>query len=142
MPCVAYILVAAGGSRVRAYRAGKRGYSRTTATEAAFTSAALWCRRRNRRDRSNLQGHPHLHVEGVVIRAHAFFVPVQQASRFQGLNVFMHAPIVAAESVGQPETKIGPLCRELGITRQTLYWHVAPDGSLREHGTKLLGRRR
>jgi DNA invertase Pin-like site-specific DNA recombinase len=48
---------------------------------------------------------------------------------------------LAQAAIGQPETKIAPLCRELGITRQTLYRHVAPDGSLREHGTKLLGGR-
>jgi DNA invertase Pin-like site-specific DNA recombinase len=48
---------------------------------------------------------------------------------------------LAQAAMGQPETKIAPLCRELGITRQTLYRHVAPDGSLREHGAKLLGRR-
>jgi DNA invertase Pin-like site-specific DNA recombinase len=49
---------------------------------------------------------------------------------------------LAQAAMGKPETKIGPLCRELGITRQTLYRHVAPDGSLRQHGAKLLGRRR
>jgi DNA invertase Pin-like site-specific DNA recombinase len=48
---------------------------------------------------------------------------------------------LAQAAMGQPETKIGPLCRELGISRQTLYRHVAPDGTLREHGSKLLGRR-
>lgn len=48
---------------------------------------------------------------------------------------------LAQAAMGKPETKIGPLCRELGVTRQTLYRHVAPDGSLREHGAKLLGRR-
>src|SRR3954454_11503020 len=45
---------------------------------------------------------------------------------------------LAQAAMGQPETKIAPLCRELGISRQTLYRHVAPDGSLREHATKLL----
>ena len=30
------------------------------------------------------------------------------------------------------------LCRELQITRQTLYRHVGPDGTLREDGRKLL----
>ena len=43
---------------------------------------------------------------------------------------------LAQAAMGKPVTKIAPLCRELGITRQTLYRHVAPDGSLREHGTK------
>lgn len=46
---------------------------------------------------------------------------------------------LAQAAMGKPETKVGTLCRELGITRQTLYRHVAPDGSLREHGRKLLG---
>ena len=49
---------------------------------------------------------------------------------------------LAQATMGKPETKIGPLCRELGITRQTLYRHVAPDGSLRELGAKLLDQRR
>jgi DNA invertase Pin-like site-specific DNA recombinase len=48
---------------------------------------------------------------------------------------------LAQAAMGKPETKIGPLCRELGISRQTLYRHVSPDGALREHGTKLLSRR-
>jgi DNA invertase Pin-like site-specific DNA recombinase len=48
---------------------------------------------------------------------------------------------LAQAAMGKPETKIAPLCRELGISRQTLYRHVGPDGALREHGSKLLGRR-
>ena len=35
------------------------------------------------------------------------------------------------------ETNVGDLCRELGVTRQTLYWHVGPTGELREDGRKL-----
>jgi DNA invertase Pin-like site-specific DNA recombinase len=46
----------------------------------------------------------------------------------------------AMASMGQKETKVGELCAELGITRQTLYRHVGPDGSLRLDGKKLLGR--
>jgi DNA invertase Pin-like site-specific DNA recombinase len=45
---------------------------------------------------------------------------------------------LAMASLGQFETKIGPLCEELGITKQTLYRHVAPTGELREDGRKLL----
>jgi DNA invertase Pin-like site-specific DNA recombinase len=48
---------------------------------------------------------------------------------------------LAMAAMGKPETKINPLCQELGITRQTLYRHVAPDGSLRPDGQKLLGRK-
>ena len=31
-------------------------------------------------------------------------------------------------AMGQPETIVGDLCRELGITRSTLYRHVSPTG--------------
>jgi DNA invertase Pin-like site-specific DNA recombinase len=49
---------------------------------------------------------------------------------------------LAMAAMGNPETQVGELCAELGIARQTLYRHVAPDGSLREDGKKLLGSRR
>jgi hypothetical protein len=44
---------------------------------------------------------------------------------------------LAMAAMGKPETNVGDLCKELGIKRQTLYRHVAPDGSLREDGQKL-----
>ena len=47
---------------------------------------------------------------------------------------------LAMASMGQVETKIGPLCKELGVTRQTLYRHVCPKGTLRSDGEKLLAR--
>jgi DNA invertase Pin-like site-specific DNA recombinase len=45
---------------------------------------------------------------------------------------------LAMAAMGQPETRIGALCRELGVTRQTLYRHVAPNGALRPDGKRLL----
>ncbi len=45
---------------------------------------------------------------------------------------------LAMAAMGQPETKVGALCTELGITRQTLYRHVSPTGELRPDGKKLL----
>ena len=48
---------------------------------------------------------------------------------------------LAQSAMGHTETRIGRLCKELGVSRQTLYRHVAPDGSLRPHGQKLLGSR-
>jgi hypothetical protein len=45
-------------------------------------------------------------------------------------------------AVGQPETKAEELCAELGFTRQTPYRHVAPDGSLRADGQRLLERKK
>lgn len=45
---------------------------------------------------------------------------------------------LALAAMGQPETKVGDLCVELGITRQTLYRHVSPTGEIRADGQKLL----
>jgi DNA invertase Pin-like site-specific DNA recombinase len=47
---------------------------------------------------------------------------------------------LAMAAMGKPETNVGDLCTEIGITRQTLYRHVGPDGSLRPDGQKLLDR--
>jgi DNA invertase Pin-like site-specific DNA recombinase len=49
---------------------------------------------------------------------------------------------LAQAAMGQPETKVEDLCTELGVTRQTLYRHVAPDGSLRADGERLLERKK
>ena len=46
---------------------------------------------------------------------------------------------LAQAAMGQPGTKVGELCSELGITRQTLYRHMDPNGVLRTDGEKLLG---
>ena len=48
---------------------------------------------------------------------------------------------LAQAAMGQPGTKVGELCAELGITRQMLYRHVDPKGRLRPDGEKLLGRK-
>jgi DNA invertase Pin-like site-specific DNA recombinase len=49
---------------------------------------------------------------------------------------------LAMASMGKPETKVGELCAELGISRQTLYRHVDPTGNPRPDGRKLLGGKR
>jgi len=46
---------------------------------------------------------------------------------------------VARASMGRPDTVVSELCRELGVSRQTLYRHVGPDGQLREAVRKTLG---
>ena len=38
---------------------------------------------------------------------------------------------LAMASMGNPRTNVGDLCRELGITRSTLYRHVSPTGQPR-----------
>ncbi|WP_186760124.1 recombinase family protein [Arthrobacter alpinus] len=45
---------------------------------------------------------------------------------------------LAMAAMGQKETKVGDLCEELGVSRQTLYRHVSPSGELRADGKKLL----
>jgi DNA invertase Pin-like site-specific DNA recombinase len=45
---------------------------------------------------------------------------------------------LAMAAMGQPETKVRHLCNELGISRQTLYRHVSPNGDLRDDGKRLL----
>jgi len=45
---------------------------------------------------------------------------------------------LAMAAMGQKETKVADLCSELGVTRQTLYRHVAPNGTLRKDGLKVV----
>jgi len=45
---------------------------------------------------------------------------------------------LAIAAMGKPETNVGDLCRELGVTRSTLYRHVSPTGEAREIAMRLL----
>jgi DNA invertase Pin-like site-specific DNA recombinase len=69
------------------------------------------------------------------------------AARARGRNggapfKMTHAKLrLAQAAMGKPETKIADLCAELGITRQTLYRHVTPDGQIRPDGAKLLAKK-
>ena len=46
---------------------------------------------------------------------------------------------LAEASMKSRDTSVNELCKELGITRPTLYRYIAPDGELRELGKKVLG---
>ena len=48
---------------------------------------------------------------------------------------------LAQAAMGQPGTKVSDLCLEIGITRQTLYRHVSPNGSIRADGIRILEKR-
>jgi DNA invertase Pin-like site-specific DNA recombinase len=48
---------------------------------------------------------------------------------------------LAVSAMGNRKTNVKELCSLLGITRQTLYRHLGPDGSLRPDGEKLLRRK-
>ena len=49
---------------------------------------------------------------------------------------------LAQAAMGRPGTKVGELCSELDVSRQTLYRHMDPAGQLRPDGKKLLARKR
>lgn len=46
---------------------------------------------------------------------------------------------LAQAAMGKSGTVVADLCKEIGVSRQTLYRHVAPDGKLRESAAKILG---
>ena len=48
---------------------------------------------------------------------------------------------LAQAAMAARDTKVADLCQELGVTRQTLYRFVDPEGDLRADGTKLLKRK-
>ena len=45
---------------------------------------------------------------------------------------------IAMNSMQNSNTNVAELCRELAVTRQTIYRHLAPDGTLRNDGKKVL----
>jgi DNA invertase Pin-like site-specific DNA recombinase len=49
---------------------------------------------------------------------------------------------LAMAAMGKPETNVAALCKELSVSRQTLYRHVSPDGELRPDGERLLAKKR
>jgi len=81
--------------------------------------------------------------ELIVERTHAGLASARARGRIGG-RPFKMTPAklrLAQAAMGQPGTKVSELCAELGITRQTLYRHVDPNGALRPDGKKLLGRK-
>lgn len=45
---------------------------------------------------------------------------------------------LAQASMSNRDTKISEFCKEIGITRSTLYRYISPEGEIRPHGHKLL----
>jgi DNA invertase Pin-like site-specific DNA recombinase len=77
-------------------------------------------------------------------RTRAGLASARARGRKGGAPFKMTAPKVrlAMAAMAKPGTNVGDLCKELGITRQTLYRHVSPDGTLREDGHRLLNETR
>jgi len=46
---------------------------------------------------------------------------------------------LAEASMKKKDTNVSELCRELNISRQTLYRYIGPNGELRENGKQVLG---
>ena len=47
---------------------------------------------------------------------------------------------LAQAAMQNRDTSVGELCKELGITRPTLYRYVGPNGELREFGNRVLAK--
>lgn len=45
---------------------------------------------------------------------------------------------LAQAAMSNKDTVVSELCKELGVTRATLYRYVAPDGALRAHAEAIL----
>jgi len=78
--------------------------------------------------------------ELIVERTRAGLASARARGRVGGRKPKMTAAKLrlAMAGMGKRETNVGALCEELGITRQTLYRHVAPNGTLRADGKKAL----
>jgi DNA invertase Pin-like site-specific DNA recombinase len=78
--------------------------------------------------------------ELIVERTRAGLASARARGRIGGRPFKMTAAklCLAQAAMSQQETSVGALCAELGITRQTLYRHVDPQGRLRPDGEKLL----
>ena len=80
--------------------------------------------------------------ELIVERTHAGLAAARARGRHGGRPFAMTPAMLrrAMAAMGQPETEVASLCRELGVSRQSLYRYVDPAGQLRPNGQKLLNR--
>ena len=80
--------------------------------------------------------------ENLVERTKAGLAAARARGRVGGRPFTMTKPKLrlAMSAMGKPETKVGDLCKELGISRQVLYRYVSPNGDLREQGERLIQR--
>ena len=63
------------------------------------------------------------------------------SQRRPSLHVTLAKLRLAQAAMAKRDTKVSELCTELGVTRQTLYRFVGPNGELRADATKLLNRK-
>lgn len=79
--------------------------------------------------------------ELIVERTRAGLAAARARGRVGGRRPKMTKLMVrtAQMELQEPDCNASKLCEELGISRQTLYRHVSPEGELREAGRKILG---
>src|ERR671929_1352329 len=77
-------------------------------------------------------------------RTNAGLQAARARGRFGGRRTVMTPAKLrlAQAAMGKADTNVKQLCEELGVSRMTLYRHIAPKGELREAGRKLLERKR
>jgi transcriptional regulator of acetoin/glycerol metabolism len=91
---------------------------------------------------------PRFAVEAqAAMRAHleALFAEESAQEAAEGPSTSAETPAkirLAMAAMGKPETNVAALCAELGVSRQTLYRHVSPEGKVRPDGEKLLAQKR
>lgn len=78
--------------------------------------------------------------ELIVERTKAGLAAARARGRCGGRPYIMTAAKLrlAQIALANRDTQVSELCRELGVSRQTLYRHVDPNGGLRPDGQKLL----
>ncbi len=75
-------------------------------------------------------------------RTRAGLASARARGRFGGrkFQLTKHQIRMAQSSMKNRDTSVADLCKELGITRQTLYRYVGPEGQLRDYGFKVLSK--
>jgi len=78
--------------------------------------------------------------ELIVERTKAGLASARARGRFGGRKPVMSKSQIrlAQASMGKSDTVVLDLCKELGVSRQTIYRYVGPNGELREQGQKVL----
>lgn len=83
--------------------------------------------------------------KGVNSRAHTGRPFIGASTRTNRRAPIQNDPGEAASgmaSMGKSDINVSELCMELGITRQTLYRHVSPNGKLRSDGEKPFSKKK
>jgi hypothetical protein len=80
-------------------------------------------------------------MEGSTLLPSAY-LPLDPGCRVAGEQFVPHRCLKFAMAwMGKPEKKVSELCKEFGISRQTLYRHVSANGEACPDGVRVLSRK-